>query len=88
VNGARKRAISVPIDAVPGDARRHGPADHQVRVIDAFVDGLDLAKLGFTKAEAAGRRPSEAPQPRLGSAGRRGLSRICASLFFDSICRR
>jgi transposase len=34
-------------------------ADHTVRVIDAFVDGLDLAELGFTKvvAEATGRPP-------------------------------
>lgn len=35
------------------------PADHVVRVIDAFVDGLDLAGLGFGKveAEATGRPP-------------------------------
>lgn len=35
------------------------PADHQVRVIDAFVDALDLAQLGFSKveAEATGRPP-------------------------------
>lgn len=34
-------------------------ADHPVRVIDAFVDSLDLAALGFTKvvAEATGRPP-------------------------------
>lgn len=34
-------------------------ADHPVRVIDAFVDSLDLAHLGFTKvvAEATGRPP-------------------------------
>lgn len=33
--------------------------DHPVRVIDAFVDSLDLARLGFTKveAEATGRPP-------------------------------
>lgn len=33
--------------------------DHPVRVIDAFVDGLDLARLGFSKvaAEATGRPP-------------------------------
>ena len=33
--------------------------DHPVRVIDAFVDGLDLARLGFAKveAEAMGRPP-------------------------------
>jgi transposase len=35
------------------------PADHPVRVIDAFVDTLDLAALGFSKtvAEATGRPP-------------------------------
>jgi len=34
-------------------------ADHQVRVIDAFVETLDLAQLGFSKveAEATGRPP-------------------------------
>jgi len=34
-------------------------ADHAVRVIDVFVDALDLAKLGFSKveAEATGRPP-------------------------------
>lgn len=34
-------------------------AEHPVRVIDAFVDGLDLAGLGFSKvdAEATGRPP-------------------------------
>lgn len=35
------------------------PTDHQVRVIDAFVETLDLAQLGFSKvaAEATGRPP-------------------------------
>src|ERR1700732_3785459 len=35
------------------------PSDHQVRVIDAFVDTLDLAQLGFSKVEAeeTGRPP-------------------------------
>lgn len=28
------------------------PADHSVRVVDAFVDTLDLAELGFSKVEA------------------------------------
>ena len=34
-------------------------ADDPVRVIDAFVDALDLAELGFSKvaAEATGRPP-------------------------------
>lgn len=35
------------------------PADHQVRVVDAFVDTLDLGQLGFSKVEAeeTGRPP-------------------------------
>ena len=39
------------------------PADHVVRVIDAFVDGLDLAGLKFSKvtAEATGRPPYRPP---------------------------
>ena len=28
-------------------------ADHQVRVVDAFVDGLEMGKLGFEKAKPA-----------------------------------
>jgi transposase len=37
------------------------PADHVARVMDAFVDTLDLARLGFSKVEAAatGRPPYE-----------------------------
>ncbi len=36
--------------------------DHPVRVIDAFVDSLDLARLGFSKVEAeATGRPAYAP---------------------------
>ena len=33
--------------------------DHPVRVIDAFINSLDLASLGFSKAstKATGRRP-------------------------------
>jgi transposase len=38
------------------------PEDHSVRVIDAFVDGLDLARLGFLRVEAAQTgRPPYAP---------------------------
>lgn len=38
------------------------PGDHQVRVIDAFIDTLDLAELGFSKvAAAATGRPPYAP---------------------------
>jgi len=44
----------VPDDMVAGD--------HPVRVIDAFVDAMDLARLGFSKVEAAATgRPPYAP---------------------------
>ena len=38
-------------------------ADHPVRVVDAFVDTLELARLGFSKveAEATGRPPYRPP---------------------------
>src|SRR6267378_3590921 len=36
--------------------------DHPVRVIDAFVDSLDLARMGFSKVEAEEMgRPAYAP---------------------------
>lgn len=49
---------------IQGDARNQGalfpvvlddlvPADHVCRVIDAFVNGLGMAELGFEPAEAA-----------------------------------
>ena len=50
------RYQSTLFPAVPDDMV---PRDHPVRVIDAFVDSLDLARLAFTKveAEATGRPP-------------------------------
>src|SRR3984893_3933271 len=54
---------------IEGDGRRQGtlfpvvlddlvPADHVCRVLDAFVDRLEMESLGFVRAEAAepGRR--------------------------------
>jgi len=49
---------------IQGEARGQGtlfpvmldeliPSDHMCRVIEAFVDGLDMAALGFERAEAA-----------------------------------
>lgn len=53
----RQQAVLFPErldDLVPGDAL--------VRVIDAFVAGLDLAALGFVRARALGiGRPGDAP---------------------------
>ncbi|MCW8196428.1 IS1182 family transposase [Proteobacteria bacterium 005FR1] len=44
---------------LPPQIEDYVPADHPVRVIDAFVDSLDMAGLGFDKAQTAvtGRRP-------------------------------
>ena len=52
----QSRYQSTLFPAVPDDMV---PRDHPVRVIDAFVDSLDLTRLAFTKveAEATGRPP-------------------------------
>jgi len=52
----QSRYQSTLFPAVPDDLV---PRDHPVRVIDAFVDSLDLARLAFTKVEAevTGRPP-------------------------------
>ena len=44
---------------LPPSVEDYIPPDHPVRVIDAFVDSLDLADMGFRKADTArtGRRP-------------------------------
>lgn len=44
---------------LPPSVEDYVPADHPVRVIDAFVDSLDVVSMGFKKAETAqtGRRP-------------------------------
>lgn len=44
---------------LPPSVEDYVPEDHPVRVIDAFVDSLDLSDMGFRKAQTAhtGRRP-------------------------------
>lgn len=44
---------------LPPSVEDYVPDDHPVRVIDAFVDSLDLSRMGFRKAQTAhtGRRP-------------------------------
>ena len=44
---------------LPASIEDYVPDDHPVRVIDAFVDSLDVGQLGFKKADTAatGRRP-------------------------------
>jgi hypothetical protein len=58
--GLRKRGLEGAGGAVSDGAGRSGAEeDHPVRVIDAFVAGLDLGALGFAKARTAatGRPP-------------------------------
>ncbi|WP_286253373.1 EAL domain-containing protein [Marinobacter shengliensis] len=44
---------------LPPSVEDYVPEDHPVRVIDAFVDSLNLSEMGFRKAQTAhtGRRP-------------------------------
>ncbi|WP_288993068.1 transposase, partial [uncultured Marinobacter sp.] len=44
---------------LPPSVEDYVPDDHPVRVIDAFVDSLNLSEMGFRKAQTAdtGRRP-------------------------------
>lgn len=44
---------------LPASVEDYVPEDHPVRVIDAFVDSLNLSEMGFRKAQTAhtGRRP-------------------------------
>jgi len=62
--------VSTEMDHIRGQSRQQStlfpevlddfiPAEHPVRVVDAFVDSLDLAALGFAKTETAatGRPP-------------------------------
>ena len=44
---------------LPPSAEDYVPEDHPVRVIDAFVDSLNLSEMGFRKAQTVrtGRRP-------------------------------
>lgn len=65
------------------------PADHPVRVIDAFIDGLDLAALGFSKVEAAATgRPAYAPGDLLKLYVYGYLNRVRSSRKLESETRR
>jgi len=76
---------------VQGEGRKQGrlfpvcleeliPDDHVCRVIDAFVDRLDMADLGFERAEAADTgRPGYDPRDLLSS--------ICTVISNRSVLR-
>ena len=65
------------------------PADHVCRVIDAFVDGLGMAELGFERAEAAETgRPGYDPRDLLKLYLYGYLNQIRSSRRLEAECRR
>jgi transposase len=65
------------------------PGDHMCRVIDAFVDRLDMAELGFERAEAADTgRPGYDPRDLLKLYLYGYLQQIRSSRRLESECRR
>ncbi len=85
---------------VQGEGRKQGtlfpvcleeliPDDHVCRVIDAFVDRLDMADLGFERAEAADTgRPGYDPRDLLKLYLYGYLQQIRSSRRLESECRR
>src|SRR6202162_2103872 len=85
---------------IEGEARAQGmlfpvtleeliPADHFCRVIDAFVDRLDMQGLGFARAEAAETgRPGYDPRDLLKLYLYGYLQQIRSSRRLESECRR
>ncbi len=85
---------------VQGEGRKQGtlfpvcleeliPDDHVSRVIDAFVDRLDMADLGFERAEAADTgRPGYDPRDLLKLYLYGYLQQIRSSRRLESECRR
>jgi len=83
-----------------GEGRRQGtlfpvcleeliPEDHVCRVIDAFVDRLDMANLGFERAEAADTgRPGYDPRDLLKLYLYGYLQQIRSSRRLESECQR
>src|SRR5579863_6693856 len=65
------------------------PADHVCRVIDAFVDRLDIAELGFERADPADTgRPGYDPRDLLKLYLYGYLQQVRSSRRLESECRR
>ena len=65
------------------------PADHVCRVIDAFVDGLAMAELGFERSEAADTgRPGYDPRDLLNLYLYGYLHQLRSSRRLEAECRR
>jgi transposase len=85
---------------IEGDGRRQGtlfpvvpddlvPADHVCRVLDAFVDRLEMESLGFVRAEAAETgRPGYDPRDLLKLYLYGYLHQIRSSRRLEAECRR
>ncbi len=85
---------------IEGDARAQGtlfpvtleefiPEDHFCRIMDAFVDGLDMQGLGFARAEAAETgRPGYDPRDLLKLYLYGCLQQIRSTRRLESECRR
>ena len=64
-------------------------ADHVCRVIDAFVEKLEMSDLGFERARAADTgRPGYAPRDFLKLYLYGYLNQICSSRRLEAECRR
>src|ERR1700690_4626188 len=97
---SRSEGISLFMGYIQGEGRSQGtlfpvvlddlvPADHVCRVIDAFVDGLTMAALGFERAEAAETgRPGYDPRDLLKLYLYGYLPTIRSSRRLDAECRR
>jgi transposase len=76
-------------DVVSGDLDELIPEDHVSRVIDAFVGRLDVAGLGFERAEAAETgRPGYDPRDLLKLYLYGYLQQIRSSRRLESECQR
>lgn len=74
---------------LPPSIEEYVPEDHPVRVIDAFVDSLDLAALGFGKARATGvGRPPYHPADLLKLYIYAYLNQTSSTRRLEKECRR
>jgi transposase len=97
---SRKRGHFSFMSYIRGEGRSQGtlfpvvlddlvPADHVCRVIDAFVNGLAMAKLGFERAEAAETgRPGYDPRDLLKLYLYGYLHQLRSSRRLEAECRR
>lgn len=76
------------VSLFPADLDDYVTEDNPVRAVDAFVDGLDLAKLGFTTTPLATGRPGYHPGTMLKIYIYGYLNRIPSSRRIERECQR